>query len=141
MELLTVTLNEFFISSLIGIVNIKINRNTFCWGGKRQSDSLNQEICNKHRLDDRGFESRQGLGIFLFTTAFRPALGPTQPTIPGALSLGVKRSGREAPSSAEVKECMELDLVFPNTPVWRGAQLSKVQRQLYDFLLTLVTLY
>jgi hypothetical protein len=61
-------------------------------------------------LDDRGFESRQGLGIFLFTTASRPALGPTHPPIqwvPGALSLGVKRQGREAdhspPSSAEFK--------------------------------------
>jgi hypothetical protein len=57
-----------------------------------------------------GFDSRQVLGIFLFTTAPRTALGPTQPPIqwvPGALSLGVKRSGREAdhshPSSAEVK--------------------------------------
>jgi hypothetical protein len=42
-------------------------------------------------LDDRGFESRQGLGIFLFTAASRLALGPTQPPIqwlPGALSLG-----------------------------------------------------
>jgi hypothetical protein len=51
-----------------------------------------------------------GLGIFLFTTASRTALGPTQPPIqwvPGILSLGVKRPGREAgyslPSSAEVK--------------------------------------
>jgi hypothetical protein len=45
-----------------------------------------------------GFESREGLAIFLFTTASRPALGPTQPPtqwVPGALSLGVKRSGRE----------------------------------------------
>jgi hypothetical protein len=34
-------------------------------------------------LDDRGlgFDSRQGLGIFLFTTASRMALGPTQPPI------------------------------------------------------------
>jgi hypothetical protein len=64
-------------------------------------------------MDDRvlGFDSLQELGIFLFTTASRTALGPTQPPIqwvPGALSLGVKRSGREAdhspPSSAEVKE-------------------------------------
>jgi len=61
-------------------------------------------------LDDRGFESRQGLGIFLFTIASRPALGPTQPHmqwVPSALSLGVKRPGREAdyshPSSADVK--------------------------------------
>jgi hypothetical protein len=32
-------------------------------------------------LDDRGFESRQGLGIFLFTTVSRPVLGPIQPLI------------------------------------------------------------
>jgi hypothetical protein len=51
------------------------------------------------------------LGIFIFTTASRTALGPTQPPIrwvPEALSLGVKRPGREAdhspPSSAEAKE-------------------------------------
>jgi len=59
-------------------------------------------------LHNRRFESRQGLGIFLFATASRPE--PTQPPIqwvPGALSLGVKRSKRKAdysyPSSAEVK--------------------------------------
>jgi hypothetical protein len=55
------------------------------------------------------------LGIFLFTIAFRAALGPTQPPIqwvPGDLTLGVKRPGREADhsSSAEVKECVELYL-------------------------------
>jgi hypothetical protein len=54
--------------------------------------------------------SRRGLGIFLFTTASRTAVRLTQPIqwVPGALSLGVKRPGREAdhspPSSAEVKE-------------------------------------
>jgi hypothetical protein len=58
-----------------------------------------------------GFDSRRGLGIFLLVTASRTALGPTQPLmqwVPGALSLEVKRPGREAdhspPSSAEVKE-------------------------------------
>jgi hypothetical protein len=48
-------------------------------------------IAQHYGLDDRGFESRQGLKIFLFTTASRPVLGPTQPPIqwiPGALSLG-----------------------------------------------------
>jgi hypothetical protein len=37
-----------------------------------------------YRLDDRGFEFQQGLGIFLFTTAPRP----TQPIqwVAGALS-------------------------------------------------------
>jgi hypothetical protein len=42
--------------------------------------------------------------------------------------LGVKRLGREAgnspPSSAEVKECVELYLHSPNTPSWRGARLK-----------------
>jgi hypothetical protein len=56
-----------------------------------------------------GFDSRRGLGIFLFT-ASRTALGSTQPAIQwvtGAVFLGLKRLGREAdnspPSSAEVK--------------------------------------
>jgi len=58
----------------------------------------------------------------------RMALRPTQPLIqwiPGAVSLGVKWLGIEAdyspPSTAEVKECMELYLHSPNTPSWRGA--------------------
>jgi hypothetical protein len=58
-----------------------------------------------------GFDSWQGLGIFLFTTVSRMALGPTQPPIQwvlGAISLGVKQPGHEAdhspPSSAKVKE-------------------------------------
>jgi hypothetical protein len=44
-------------------------------------------------LDDRGFESRQGLENFLFTMVSRTALGPTQSPIqwvPAALSLEVK---------------------------------------------------
>jgi hypothetical protein len=48
--------------------------------------------------------------------------------VKGAISLGVKRPGREAdhspPSSAEVKECVELYLHSPNKPSWRGAQLK-----------------
>jgi hypothetical protein len=58
----------------------------------------------------QGFHSQQGQEIFLFSTLFRPALGPTQPPIrclPEAFSAGVKRPGREddhsPPSSAEVK--------------------------------------
>jgi hypothetical protein len=60
------------------------------------------------------------MGVFLYDTVSRPVLGPTQPPIqriPGVLSLGVKRSGREAdrlpPSSAEVNECVELYLHSP----------------------------
>jgi hypothetical protein len=63
-----------------------------------------------YRLNDREFESRQEVGIFLFTTESRPALRPTQPAIQWvrvALTLGLKRPGGEAdhspPSSAEVK--------------------------------------
>jgi hypothetical protein len=60
-----------------------------------------------------------GLGIFLFTTASRTALGPTQPPIQWVpvLSLVVKRLGREAdhspPSRVEVKEWVELYLYSP----------------------------
>jgi hypothetical protein len=73
-------------------------------------------------LDERGSRVRfpAGAGKFLFTTASITALGPIQPPIewvPGALSLGIKRPGREADhshsSSAEVKECVELYLHSP----------------------------
>jgi hypothetical protein len=60
--------------------------------------------------------SRRGMGIFLFTTASRTALGPNQLPIqwvPGALSLGVKR----------------LYLHSPNMPLWRGDQLKNKQEQ------------
>jgi hypothetical protein len=67
-----------------------------------------------------GLDSRRGLGIFLFTTASRTALGPTQPPIQcvsGALSQGVKWPENEAdhspPSSAEVKEWVKLYLHSP----------------------------
>jgi hypothetical protein len=67
-----------------------------------------------------GFDSWKGLGIFFFTTMSRTDLGPTKPTIQqvlGALSLGVKQLRCEAdqspPSSAKVKECMELYLHSP----------------------------
>jgi hypothetical protein len=83
-------------------------------------------IALDYGLDDWGFESRQGPGIFLFTTASRTALGPTQPPIqwvPAVLSLRVKRPEHEAdhspPSSADVK----------NT--WGSV---KAQGQLYVYL-------
>jgi hypothetical protein len=58
------------------------------------------------RAGRQGFDSRQGQEIFLFSTASRPALGPTQPPtqwVAGALSLGVKRPGREADHSRMVE--------------------------------------
>jgi hypothetical protein len=67
----------------------------------------------------RGRSSSPGKGkTCLFSTSSRPVLGPTQPPIqwvPGALSQGVKRPGREAdhsPTSAEVKKTW----VYTSTP-------------------------
>jgi hypothetical protein len=58
----------------------------------------------------------------------------------GALSLGVRRPGREADhspsSSAEVKEWVELYLHPTNTPSWRGAQLK--HRDNFTFIFTLL---
>jgi hypothetical protein len=58
-------------------------------------------IATGYGLYDRmiGFDSRRGVGIFLFDTASRPALGPKHSPIqcvPVTLSLGVKRPGRKA---------------------------------------------
>jgi hypothetical protein len=92
------------LSNLRCIVNISVE-------GEYERQPINTDIsATVYGLNDRGFESRQGLGIFLFTNALRPALGITQPPIqrvPGDLSLEVKRLGREAdhspPFSAEIK--------------------------------------
>jgi len=60
----------------------------------------------------------------------KPALGSAQlpiQLVPGALSLGIKRSGREADyppqSSAEIEMSGAIS-PFPNMPSWRGAQLK-----------------
>jgi hypothetical protein len=73
------------------------------------------------------FGTWQGQEIFLFSIAFRPALGPTQTPLPrvlGALSQGVKWLGHEAdqtpPSSAVVKN----DGAIPplsHMPSWHSA--------------------
>jgi hypothetical protein len=85
-----------------------------------------------YRLDDlcSGVRVWRMLQIFLFSTAFRPALGPTQPPIQwvlGALSLGEKRLRREAdhspPSRTDVDNTWSYT-PLPHTPSWRGAQLK-----------------
>jgi hypothetical protein len=60
--------------------------------------------------DESRFDSRQWQQNFLFFITFRPALGCSQPpiqSVPGAISPGVRRKGREAdhspPTSVEVK--------------------------------------
>jgi hypothetical protein len=97
---------------------------------KSRDSSVGIALC--YGLDDRGSRVRfsgVGLGIFLFTTASRTALGPTQPPIQWvleALSLGVKRPGRETdhspPSTAEVKNAWS----YTSTPPVRlhGVVLS-----------------
>jgi hypothetical protein len=73
---------------------------------------------------------------FHFSISSRPALGSTQPPIqwvPGALSPGARRQGREAdqspPTSAEVKKPWIYTSTFPHDIV-----LSKAQGQIYFFL-------
>jgi hypothetical protein len=92
-------------------------------------------------LDDRGSRVRfpVGAGNFLFTTASRTALGPTQPPIQwvtGALSLGVKRPG--------VKLTTHLHLVPRSKNEWNYTSTTqyalmvwlsvKAQGQLYVYL-------
>jgi hypothetical protein len=69
-------------------------------------------------------------GLFLESTAYRPALGPTHPPIQwvlGALSLVVKRPGRDAdhspPSSAEVKSGGAMP-PLPHASSWHGLRIS-----------------
>jgi hypothetical protein len=88
------------------------------------------------------------LGIFLFTTASRKALGPTQTPIQwvlGALCLEVKWPGHESDhwllSSAKVKEWVELYLHSPNSPSWRGAQLKHRDNFTFCLYLYLLGLY
>jgi hypothetical protein len=73
----------------------------------------------------------------------KPALGPTQPPIqwvPGALSLEIKRPGRETdhspPSGAKVKECVELYLHSPIR--LHGVVLAYAQEQLCPLPLPLL---
>jgi hypothetical protein len=90
-------------------------------------------------LDDRGVESWQRMGTFLFSTASRPALGLTQPHIqwvPGVLFLGVKRPRCEAdhspPSSAVVKNAWS----YTSTPTRLHGMVLKA-RDNFTFPLTI----
>jgi hypothetical protein len=69
-----------------------------------------------------GFDSRQDQEIFLFSTAIRLALGPTQSPIqwvPGAISLGINRPGVKLTTHLHLvprSKIVELYLQsFPNT--------------------------
>jgi hypothetical protein len=95
-----------------------------------------------YRLDDRGSRVRFPAGAGNFSLHHRVqndsgAHPASYPMGTGALSLGVKWPGRESdnspPSSAEVKECMELYLHSQYAfMTWCSV---KAQGQLYLFLL------
>ena len=77
------------------------------------------DITNRHGQDGPGIESRWGR---CFPHPSRESLGPTQPPmqwVPG-LPPGVKRPGlvvdQPLPSSAEVKERVELFIYSPSGP-------------------------
>jgi hypothetical protein len=82
-------------------------------------------------MNDRGVRIPTGTGNFFFTTASRPALGPTQPPIqwvPGA-PLGVKRQEREADHSPPSSSQVENAWGYTYTPQyafmgWRSVQNS-----------------
>jgi len=74
-----------------------------------------------------GFDSQQGLEIFLFTTVSRPTMRPTQTPIQwimGALFLGVQWPGHETdhslPPMAEVKKAWSYTSTHLNVSSWHG---------------------
>jgi hypothetical protein len=76
-----------------------------------------------------GFDSRGGVGIFLFTTASVQAQRPTQPPIqwvPGSLSLRVKRPKRKADHSPNLMPSLKNEWSYTFTPPIRlhGVVLS-----------------
>jgi hypothetical protein len=75
-----------------------------------------------------------GIGNFSLHHRVRTGSEAHPASVPGSLSLGVKRAGREADyspiSSARCQRTSGTVTPFPNTPSWRGAQL-KAQGQLY----------
>jgi hypothetical protein len=93
---------------------------SFHWVISLKSRDSSVGIALGYGLDDLGSRARFPVGAGNLSLHHRVQNGsgahPVQ-WAPGALSLGVKRSGREAdhslPSSAEVKECVDLYLHSP----------------------------
>jgi hypothetical protein len=76
-------------------------------------------IATRYELDGRGVESRWEWD---FPYPYRPALGPTQPPIQYRVFPRSKVAGEwrwpPTPSSAEVKEKVQLYLYSPSGPSW-----------------------
>jgi hypothetical protein len=77
------------------------------------------------RSDVRGSIPGEGWEFFSSTSCSDQLWSTPPPASYPSLSVGVKWPGREAehspPSSAEVKQCVELYLHSPSTSSWRGA--------------------
>jgi hypothetical protein len=72
---------------------------------------------------------RQGLRIFLFATAF---IQPPIQRVPGAVTLGVKRHGREADTHLHLAPGLRMRGAIPPLPIYlHGVVLSQTQRQPY----------
>jgi hypothetical protein len=98
-----------------------------------KSREISVGIALGYGLDDRGSRVRFLAGARNFSLHYRVQNGSgahaaTYQWVQGALFLGIKWQGREAdhssPSSAEVKECVEVYLQSP-VPSWRCAQLKE----------------
>jgi hypothetical protein len=71
------------------------------------------------RAGRSGFDLRQRQRIFLLAAASRPALGPSQPPvqwIPGVLSPGVKRPGRDADHSPHLVPRLSRNRSYTSSP-------------------------
>jgi hypothetical protein len=84
-------------------------------------------IATDYGLDCRSPIPGKGQEIFLYFSVSRLPLGPAQlpaQRVPGALSLGIKQSGRKTdhspPSSADVKNGGAIPLLL-HTSSWRDA--------------------
>jgi hypothetical protein len=101
------------------------------------------------RTGQPGFNSRQGQQIFLFSTAPRPNLGPTQfPSqwILRTLASGVKRQRREAdhspPPNAELKDGGALPPLSPYFfMAWCLIHCAQGQFYLYLKIINIATQY
>jgi hypothetical protein len=89
---------EYYETIMLVICNVTY----YCYQG---SEMVRIEKCIAQWYNAELRAGCSGLGIFLFTTASKLVLGSIQPPIqwvPGALSLGVKRPGRQADYSPSI---------------------------------------
>jgi hypothetical protein len=82
-------------SSLTSLQSLRQSSDSLIFYGTRKFIKV-QRWATGWTIGVLGFDSRRGLGIFLFTTASRTTLGPTQPPIqwvPRALPWGQRDRG------------------------------------------------